>query len=62
MEFVFILLTKQTAIIVTTGMKKQIRATFRQATKFARMKTMKNPSVAEIPAKAMITPRIDASL
>lgn len=50
------------AIIVASGIVKQISATLRHGIKLPNKNTIKNPKVAEMPAHAVRMPRIDGSL
>lgn len=50
------------ATIVANGIIKQISATLRHGIKLPNKNTIKNPSVAEMPAHAVKMPRIDGSL
>lgn len=55
-------LTKQTAIIVSTGIKKQTNATSRHGINVFKKYTRKNPSVTLTLANPVKIPRIDGSL
>lgn len=49
------------ATMVASGMVRQISATLRHGIKLPSKKTMKKPSVAEMPAQAVSIPRMDGS-